>query len=135
MYHFHCDDESLAWRLIGQAARLAMELGLHRHETYATIFPSDSERNKATVLFWSIYVLDRRWSFGTGMPFAMQDADIDPMLPKSVSVDARIVSHTSVLLTMPRTKQHLTSLPWWPTAPSDLECGRELRMLTPAEPL
>jgi len=37
-------------------------------------------------LFWSIYVLDRRWSFGTGMPFALQDADIDPLLPEPVSV-------------------------------------------------
>ena len=82
MYHFHCDDESLAWRLTGNAARMAMELGLHRHETYSTIFTADSERNVAMVLFWSIYVLDRRWSFGTGMPFALQDADIDPLLQK-----------------------------------------------------
>jgi hypothetical protein len=29
-------------------------------------------------------VLDRRWSFGTGMPFALQDTDIDPDLPKPV---------------------------------------------------
>ena len=35
-------------------------------------------------LFWVIYSLDRRWSFGTGMPFAMQDADIDPQLPEPV---------------------------------------------------
>jgi hypothetical protein len=34
------------------------------------------------ILFWSIYVLDRRWSFGTGMPFALQDSDIDPLLQK-----------------------------------------------------
>jgi hypothetical protein len=85
MYHFHCDDESLAWRLIGQAARLSIELGLHRHETYAMIFITEKERQRATILFWSIYVLDRRWSFGTGMPFAMQDPDIDPLLPKTAS--------------------------------------------------
>jgi hypothetical protein len=88
MYHFHCDDESLAWRLIGQAARLSLELGLHRHETYAMIFITEEERRRATVLFWSIYVLDRRWSFGTGMPFAMQDPDIDPILPRTVSLPA-----------------------------------------------
>ncbi|TID21697.1 fungal-specific transcription factor-like protein [Venturia nashicola] len=83
MYHFHCDDESLAWRLIGQGARLAVEIGLHRHETYANNFTTDEERQFATVLFWSLYVLDRRWSFGTGMPFALQDADIDALLPKT----------------------------------------------------
>lgn len=42
------------------------------------------ERSQACKLFWSIYVLDRRWSFGTGMPFAIQDADIDPALPEPV---------------------------------------------------
>jgi hypothetical protein len=86
MYHFHCDDESLAWRLIGQGARMAVEIGLHRHETYANNFSTDEERQFATVLFWSLYVLDRRWSFGTGMPFALQDADIDPLLPKTVRI-------------------------------------------------
>jgi hypothetical protein len=36
-------------------------------------------------LFWAIYVLDRRWSFGIGMPFALNDLDIDPELPRLVS--------------------------------------------------
>lgn len=26
--------------------------------------------------YWSVYTLDRRWSFGTGLPFAVQDSDI-----------------------------------------------------------
>lgn len=42
----------------------------------------ESDRSETILLFWSIYVLDRRWSFGTGMPFALQDSDIDPLLPK-----------------------------------------------------
>lgn len=42
----------------------------------------ESDRSETILLFWSIYVLDRRWSFGTGMPFALQDSDIDPQLPK-----------------------------------------------------
>lgn len=82
MYHFHRDDESLAWRVIGLAARQCMELGLHRRETYNTIFSDEEERSSAVRTFWSVYVLDRRWSFGTGMPFALQDADIDSQLPK-----------------------------------------------------
>ncbi|OCL04624.1 fungal-specific transcription factor-like protein [Glonium stellatum] len=87
MYHFHRDDESLAWRIIGLAARQCMELGLHRRETYGTIFSDEEERSSAVRSFWSVYVLDRRWSFGTGMPFALQDADIDPQLPKPVRLD------------------------------------------------
>jgi hypothetical protein len=85
MYHFHRDDESLAWRIIGLAARQCLELGLHRHETYDTVFIDPEEQQTAIRTFWSIYVLDRRWSFGTGMPFALQDSDIDPNLQKPVS--------------------------------------------------
>jgi hypothetical protein len=47
----------------------------------------EEQRNIATLTFWSVYCLDRRWSFGTGMPFALQDSDIDPNLPKPVSDD------------------------------------------------
>ncbi|CAI6249123.1 unnamed protein product [Periconia digitata] len=81
MYHFHRDDEQIAWRTIGIAARQCLEIGLHRAETYAT-FTDPEQHSIATRTFWSVYVLDRRWSFGTGMPFAMQDADIDPNIPK-----------------------------------------------------
>ncbi|PSN73184.1 hypothetical protein BS50DRAFT_596835 [Corynespora cassiicola Philippines] len=82
MYHFHRDDEALAWRVIGMAARQCLELGLHRRETYPAIFNEPEEQAAAIRTFWSVYVLDRRWSFGTGMPFAFQDTDIDPNLPK-----------------------------------------------------
>jgi hypothetical protein len=85
MYHFHQDEEALAWRIIGLAARMCLELGLHRRETLLRNFEGEEERSQATTLFWSIYVLDRRWSFGTGIPFALQDADIDPALPEPVS--------------------------------------------------
>jgi len=116
MYHFQADDEGYAWRVIGLAARLSMELGLHRRETYNKLFVSDEERATAVKLFWSIYVLDRRWSFGTGMPFALQDADIDPLLPKPV---CRTIAEVSDLRRVPwgrkllltaldRTIRHLT---------------------------
>lgn len=60
-----------------------MELGLHRRETYDRM--DEEQRNLAMLVFWSVYCLDRRWSFGTGMPFAIQDSDIDPNLPRPVS--------------------------------------------------
>ncbi|TVY68860.1 putative transcriptional regulatory protein, partial [Lachnellula suecica] len=82
MYHFHCDEEALAWRIIGQTARMCIELGLHRRDSLFRVVVDEEERSNAIKLFWSIYVLDRRWSFGTGMPFALQDADIDPSLPE-----------------------------------------------------
>jgi hypothetical protein len=84
MFHFHRDEEVLAWRIIGQVARMCVELGLHRRDALFKAIPDDEERDGAVNLFWSVYVLDRRWSFGTGMPFAVQDSDIDPTLPEPV---------------------------------------------------
>ncbi|KAK5120941.1 hypothetical protein LTR85_005725 [Meristemomyces frigidus] len=80
-YEFQRDNEGTAWRIIGLTARLCIEMGLHRRETYEAM-QDESECSETILLFWSIYVLDRRWSLGTGMPFALQDADIDPALPK-----------------------------------------------------
>jgi len=48
------------------------------------------DRDNAMLLFWSIYSLDRRWSFGTGMPFALQDSDLDPQLPRPVGSSEHI---------------------------------------------
>ena len=59
-------------------------MGMHRREIFTKIYPIEEELCWAAKLFWTIYVLDRRFSFGTGMPFAIQDADIDPSLPQPV---------------------------------------------------
>jgi hypothetical protein len=64
---------------------MCFELGLHQQETYEHHLSSNAERYRATVLFWSIYVLDRRWSFGTGLPFVIEELDIDTHLFKPVS--------------------------------------------------
>ena len=73
---------------------MALELGLHRHESLKEDFPGDDERSRANRLFWCIYVLDRRWSFGTSLPFSLQDADIDPELPEPV----RVTLHNSQIM-------------------------------------
>ncbi|KAI9741574.1 MAG: hypothetical protein M1818_004380 [Claussenomyces sp. TS43310] len=82
MYYFHRDGEVLSWRFTGQVVRRCIELGLHRREALMRAFPEEEERAGVVRFFWSVYVLDRRWSFGTGLPFVMQDADIDPSLPE-----------------------------------------------------
>ncbi|GAM36439.1 hypothetical protein TCE0_018f05533 [Talaromyces pinophilus] len=81
IYYFHCDEPVLAWRRIGNAARAAIEMGLHRRETLERNFLDVSMQTQALKVFWCIYVLDRRWSFGIGMPFVLHDEDIDPALP------------------------------------------------------
>jgi len=85
IFHSYRDDEVIAWRLTGMAARGSMELGLHRQESWQKAggaFPGALEWMWASRLFWCIYVLDRKWSFGTGLPFAIQDCDMDTNLPE-----------------------------------------------------
>ena len=86
MYYFHLDEEPQAYVIIGLAARMCFEMGLHRRDSLLKIFESKDDYIWAVRLFWCVYVLDKRWSFGTGMPFAIQDLDIDPMLPQPVSL-------------------------------------------------
>ncbi|KAJ5088948.1 hypothetical protein N7532_007632 [Penicillium argentinense] len=76
------DEETLAWRTIGIVERMCLEKGLHRRETLNQPAILAAGKDRILRLFWSIYILDMRWSFGTGMPFALEDTDIDPWLPE-----------------------------------------------------
>ncbi|OLN98075.1 putative transcriptional regulatory protein C530.05-like protein 12 [Colletotrichum chlorophyti] len=82
IYHFFLDEELLAWRNIGIAARAALEMGLHQNLSLIDNFPDQKTRRLAVRVFWCVYVLDRRWSFGTSLSFALFDRDIDPELPE-----------------------------------------------------
>lgn len=82
IYYFHSDEELLAWRIIGTAARGALEMGLHRKQSLLDNFADVVTRNLATRVFWCIYALDRRWTFGMSLSFALHDRDIDPELPE-----------------------------------------------------
>lgn len=84
-YHFYQEDEILAGRTLSHAARVCLEMGLHRRERVLALFPASKEQSLAVRIFWSIYVLDRRWSIGNDIPFVIQDADIDSLLPEPVS--------------------------------------------------
>ena len=83
--HFFRGEEVCAWRVIGLAGRFALEMGLHRRQSLFDNFADPQERTTALCLFWCVYVLDRRWSFGTGLSFTLHDRDIDPDLPEIVS--------------------------------------------------
>lgn len=84
-YHFHTDDDAMAYRVVGLAARMCFELGLHRRDALKVSFPIEDQWPDVSKVFWSVYILDRRWSLGTGLPFGIQDEDIDPNLPGPVS--------------------------------------------------
>ncbi|KAH3480520.1 hypothetical protein KXW89_007084 [Aspergillus fumigatus] len=82
IFYFQMDEETLAWRTIGIVERMCLEKGLHRRETLNHPTVVAAGRDRVLRLFWSIYTLDMRWSFGTGMPFSLEDSDIDPWLPE-----------------------------------------------------
>ncbi|OQE23520.1 hypothetical protein PENSTE_c008G02222 [Penicillium steckii] len=82
IFYFQMDEETLAWRTIGIVERMCLEKGLHRRETLNQPVILAAGKDRILRLFWSIYILDMRWSFGTGMPFALEDSDIDPWLPE-----------------------------------------------------
>ncbi len=85
IYQYHCDNIKLAWRLIGTAARLSLELELHKF--YYPQVGNTEPRHPHWVhqMFWCIYILDRRYSFMTNLPFSIHDRDLDFNLLQQVS--------------------------------------------------
>lgn len=72
VYYFHVGDENMAYRMVGNAVRVAFELGLHKGAVEG-----------ATDVWWNIYILDKRFSFGVGRPSAVKESDIDTVLPQN----------------------------------------------------
>lgn len=56
--------------------RLLQELVCHGPEGLHTPFSPYPLENIGEKFYWCAYTLDRRWSFGTGLPFAVQDSEI-----------------------------------------------------------
>ncbi|CAO2652502.1 Nn.00g007850.m01.CDS01 [Neocucurbitaria sp. VM-36] len=82
LYFCHTSEELFAWRTIGCAARQCLEIGLHRKQSLVDNFKDENARKLAVQVFWVVYELDRRWSFGTSLSFALDDRDIDSQLPE-----------------------------------------------------
>ena len=84
IYHYHLDEEIRTGRIIGLAARLCLEMGLHRQTMIENTFPKHEKRCAALRTFWSVYMFERRTSLGQGIAFLIQDSHIDPSLFSSV---------------------------------------------------
>ncbi|UNI22170.1 hypothetical protein JDV02_008083 [Purpureocillium takamizusanense] len=75
IYFFLSDREQQAWRAIGMVMRLLQELGYHSLRGSGA--REERLQDRGERLFWTVYTLDHRWSSGTGLPFGIQDSDID----------------------------------------------------------
>ncbi|KAH8809356.1 hypothetical protein F5884DRAFT_402627 [Xylogone sp. PMI_703] len=82
LLYFHLDDERQAGRATSIAARQCLELGLNQAETFKKQFIDGRDRSIAVKLFWSIYILDKRLCTNLGVPFVIQDSDIDALVPQ-----------------------------------------------------
>lgn len=69
-------------------------MGLHRKGSLLKSFPNKTEYLEAVRNFWVVYALDRRFSVGTGLPFVLQDQDLDPSLPKPVGLLPNVADKT-----------------------------------------
>lgn len=94
------DRETLAWRTIGGVMRMLQERGYHRSASLQHQFLTPAAQNRAKMLFWSVYILDHRWSSGTGCPFAIHDSDIDH------GVEDLMVCVLSFVLSLPPSHAH-----------------------------
>ncbi|CEL11546.1 hypothetical protein ASPCAL14647 [Aspergillus calidoustus] len=66
-----------AWRLSGVAAKLCLELGLHRESFFSDTQLCPDRIADCKRLFACVYDLNRRCSFYSGLPWTLHDREID----------------------------------------------------------
>lgn len=93
------DNSASMWHLVGIAARICLELGLHRESAYPLKYSADldqpslqrfRQQEVSRRCFWCLIAMDRVTSNILGRPLAIRDEDIDSSLPLLES-DAALV--------------------------------------------
>ncbi|CAJ0547135.1 Ff.00g017620.m01.CDS01 [Fusarium sp. VM40] len=73
-----------AWRMCGIAGRMLMELGLHNSEVFKHTLRTEAQRTEACTLISSIVILDRQWSYATGLPTHFHETSFSSISTSSV---------------------------------------------------
>lgn len=88
------DNSASMWHLVGIAARICLELGLHRESAYPIVYSHDLDQSQlaryqqqetARRCFWCVIAMDRVASNILGRPLAVRDEDVDAVLPSDDS--------------------------------------------------
>ena len=87
-----------SWHCIGQAVRMAIDLGLHQSSSSTSSHLLTTEMRRR--VFWSAYTLDRNISISLGRPYAVRDADVNVPLPQPYT-DKELSTPMSGLATLP----------------------------------
>lgn len=66
-----------AWRMSGVAARLCLELGLHREKFFEDLRILPQRITDWKRLFACVYRVDRKCSLYSGLPWTLHDEEID----------------------------------------------------------
>ncbi|BCS23472.1 uncharacterized protein APUU_31697A [Aspergillus puulaauensis] len=98
------DTSTSMWHLVGVAARMCLELGLHREQVYQV--PKPSEMSSSIVVaheirrrcFWSVIAMDRIVSITLGRPLAIRLQDTDVALPDP-SLDSLVNDPSGLCIT------------------------------------
>ncbi|KAI4729871.1 hypothetical protein E4T49_02339 [Aureobasidium sp. EXF-10728] len=116
------DNSGSMWLLVGIAARMCFEMGLHKESAYQLTGPGDDDATAKRFLlqeskrrsFWSVLCMDRITSLILGRPCAIRDDDFDHICPTE---DPTIVSY-------PRVEEQKTPFVFRHIVSYRLLCGR-----------
>lgn len=86
---------SVAWALISSAAELCQNLGYHRYWTIKD--DNENERNSKILVFWTVYMFDKRLSLRLGRASTIQDWDVSLPFPALGSAPAPDFPGTNAL--------------------------------------
>jgi hypothetical protein len=83
------DNSGSMWLLVGIAARMCFEMGLHKESVYQLAGPGDDDdtakryslQESKRRSFWSVFCMDRITSLILGRPCAIRDDDFDHVCP------------------------------------------------------
>lgn len=135
------DTSASLWHLIGVAARMVFELGLHKQSTYTPLENSNGgvttrEGADQEIIetkrrcFWSVLAMDRVASFVMGRPLAIQLEDVDTELP---SIDMAKMGGSQTLSSLNEAfdtpKWHLKTLIFVHIVRYRIICGKILTSL------
>ncbi|KAI0914528.1 fungal-specific transcription factor domain-containing protein [Ustulina deusta] len=118
LYLQSIDHRTGAFLYIGQAMSMALSQGLHRELIGDDLTEEDIKRHHA--VWWTIYILDRRFSSLMGAPNLIRDEDITVPLPdfeqnsysaKAMSLQVALARlHAQVLSTVYSSDTHLKAI-------------------------
>lgn len=85
LYEHNAGERNTSWILLGQAARMAIALGMHREGTSHNF--DAIERNTRRMVWYTLYSFEQYTSLSLGRPSTIKALDVNVRLPDEAVVD------------------------------------------------